>query len=96
MSVDILNEYVKVTSTINNIQDKLNRYKKQVQNKLDSAKSEKERDLIVKDFQENIDKMKNDSEIKRKYLNLKKKQKEGVIDGIACCCLVASLIGSQA
>jgi hypothetical protein len=72
----ILDEYVKVTRTIENIQNKINRYKKNVEENIENLKNEKEQIVKIKEFQKTMSQIKGDKDITHRYRLLKKKQKE--------------------
>lgn len=76
MSDLILDEYVKVTRTIENIQDKIIRYKKSVEENIENSKSEKEQEQKIKEFQKTMSRIKGDNDITKRYRLLKQKQKE--------------------
>lgn len=72
----ILDEYVKVTRTIENIQNKINRYKKSVEENIENSKSEQEQENKIKEFKKTMSRIKGDKDITQRYRILKKKQKE--------------------
>lgn len=76
MSEDTLDEYVKITKTIDNIHDKINKYKMNVLDSLKHSSSDKEQQDKMKDFQDIIKKIKSDPLITNKYRALKKSQDE--------------------
>ena len=76
MSEDTLDEYVKITKTIDNIHDKINRYKTNILDSLKYSTSEQEQKDKMKEFQNIIHKIKTDPIITNKYRALKKSQDE--------------------
>jgi type I site-specific restriction-modification system R (restriction) subunit len=71
-----LDEYVKTTRAIENIQNKINIYKKNIEHKIKNSKSTNEQNKKIKEFKKTIAKLKNDSEIIQKYKLLKKRKNE--------------------
>lgn len=76
MTEHILDEYMKITRTIENIQNKINQYKKIVEANIENSKNEEEQEEKIREFKKIIHRIKKDKEITRKYRLLKKKQKE--------------------
>lgn len=76
MSKDILNEYVKITTIIQNIQEKIDRYKKSIEESLQNSTSDKEKEYIFKEFEEKISRIQNDPNITSRYRELKNRQDE--------------------
>lgn len=76
MSESMLAEYVKVTRTIENIQFKLNKYIKDTEKYIETAKSEKEQNKKIKEIKKTLAKIKKDPEVTNKYRILKKRQIE--------------------
>ena len=76
MSEDTLDEYVKITRTIDNIHNKINRYKLNVMDSLKYSTSEQEQKDKMKEFQNIVKKIKSDPSITNKYRALKKSQEE--------------------
>jgi len=76
MSEDTLDEYVKITRTIDNIHNKINRYKLNVIDSLKYSTSEQEHKNKMLEFQNIIQKIKSDPTITNKYRALKKSQEE--------------------
>ena len=72
----ILDEYVRVTRTIENIQTKINTYKKSIEEDIESAKSEEEQNERVKEFKNMMAKIKKDPNVTSNYRLLKKRQTE--------------------
>lgn len=73
---DVLDEYVMITKTIENIQDKINRYKKTIELRIDNATSDREQRMYVTEFKQFITDIKNDPHITKKYRRLKQRQKD--------------------
>lgn len=71
-----LDEYVKVTNAIDNIHDKINKYKKIVSETIENSSSEKEQIRCLLEFKNTIKRIKSDSNITHKYKLLKKRQNE--------------------
>jgi len=76
MKEQLLDEYVKITKTIDNIQLKLTNYKKKIEESIENSKSEEEQQNKIIEFKEIINKIKNDETISKKYKLLKKNQEE--------------------
>lgn len=74
MADKLLDEYVRVTRAIENIQDKIARYKKSIIYHIDNSKTEQERNDHIKEFRGIIDTIKNDASITKKYRMLKDRQ----------------------
>ena len=72
----ILDEYVKVTRIIENIQNKINRYKKSVKENIENSRNEHEQEKKIKEFKKTMSRIKGDKDITQQYRLLKKKQKE--------------------
>ncbi|AYV77533.1 MAG: hypothetical protein Dasosvirus5_12 [Dasosvirus sp.] len=72
----LLDEYVKITITIKNIREKLNKYKKSVEKKVINASTDREQQNIISDFTESITRIKNNPEITQKFKILKQRQTE--------------------
>jgi hypothetical protein len=72
----ILDEYVKVTRIIENIQNKINRYKKNVKENIENSRNEHEQEKKIKEFKKTMSRIKGDKDITQQYRLLKKKQKE--------------------
>ncbi len=73
MTEKILNEYVKVTNTINSIVTKINKYKHEISSVIESAPA-LEQEKKMKDFENMIIKIKNDPKITGQYRKLKIKE----------------------
>lgn len=71
----ILQEYIKITSIINNIQNKIESYKKEIEDNIKTCKKGDEL-MYIDQFKNTLELLKNDSEIYNKYRKLKKKQSE--------------------
>lgn len=72
---EILDEYVRVSKTIDNIKSKIENYKNSVNELLKKAKTEKEQDEIIEKYRNDMMKIKNDKNITRRFKLLKQKQK---------------------
>lgn len=72
----LLDEYVKISKTIENIQMKINEYKKDIEISIENAQSENEQNVHVEKFKEMMIKIKTDPNIITKYKSLKKRQQE--------------------
>jgi hypothetical protein len=76
MTEDILDKYVRYTMIIENIQGKINDYKKYIEKSVKRAKLESDRDAKLREFKNVLIKIKEDPYITKKYRFLKKKQHE--------------------
>ena len=76
MSEDLLDEYVKITKTIDNIHNKINKYKTDILDSIKYSSSEQEQKDKIKQFHSIIQKIKSDHKITNKYRTLKKSQAE--------------------
>lgn len=76
MSEQTLDEYVRVTKTIENIQNKINRYKIHILENIEESKSDKEQEEKLKEFRKTMKRIKGDKEITQQYRMLKIIQKE--------------------
>jgi len=76
MSENLLDEYVKITKTIDNIKIKLAKYKDYTENSIEKARTEEEQQNKINKFRNTIIKIKNDETINNKFKLLKKKQQE--------------------
>jgi len=74
--MNILDEYVKITRVIENIQNKINQYIESMDEIIENTQDESERDKKIKEFKTTIERIKNDHEITQKYRQLKNRQKE--------------------
>jgi len=74
MSNNILDEYTKITRIIENIQDKINRYKITIEQDLERSSSEKEKNMIIKEFEKKIKKIRDNPQITKRYRYFKKRQ----------------------
>jgi hypothetical protein len=71
-----LDEYIKITKSIENIQYEINAYKRTILDNIENAKTEKEQYEKIKEFQKTVVQLKQDPEITQKYRLLKQKQTE--------------------
>ena len=71
---DLLDEYVKVTITVENIQKKINKHKKTIETRLEKATNDNEKNACIEEYKLFIMSIKNDPEIVNKYKMLKNKQ----------------------
>lgn len=69
-----LDEYVKITRTIENIQNIINRYIKDLA--IENAQTEQEKDEKINEFKDMMFRIKNDRDITQRYRYLKERQKE--------------------
>lgn len=76
MSEAALEEYVKVTRAIENIQNKINRYKETVVDTIKRSSSDKEQKEKAEEFRQMMQKIKTDPTITKKYRTLKQRQEE--------------------
>lgn len=73
---DILDEYVDVTNKIREIQEILNRYKKETHDRIERAKSDSKKERIVLEFQKKMREIRKSSLITTRYKKLKRRQAE--------------------
>lgn len=73
---ELLDEYVKITKTIDNIQNKINMFKKTIEGKLETSTNDDEREMYLEEFKTFTLNIKNDTQLIQKYKLLNKKQKE--------------------
>lgn len=76
MSNSLQNEYVKISSAIENIQTKINQYKHKIKSKIENTKDENEKLIYIEEFRNIVKSIKEDHEIMKKYKILKKRQYE--------------------
>lgn len=76
MSEDILDEYVRLTRAIENVRNKINQYKKNIDYDISNSKSEKEQQKHVDKFKNVINRIKNDDDITGKYRRVKARHQE--------------------
>ena len=76
MTEKLLDEYVKITMAIENVQNKINQYKKKVENIINNTESNQEKRIYIEEFKTVMMKIKNDNEITKKYRTLRKRQNE--------------------
>jgi hypothetical protein len=76
LSEKLLDEYVRITRAIENVQAKINKYKKKINFVIESAKSEEEQKKHIDEFTKVINMIKNDIGITEKYRELKIRQQE--------------------
>lgn len=76
MSEKLLDEYVRITCVIENIQKKINQYRGYIENIINNADNEREQEQYVNEFKNVMDDIKNDSDITRKYRKLRNRQQE--------------------
>ena len=76
MTEEILNEYVKITCIIENIQNKINLYKQNIEDNIEKSKNDIEQNQKIKEFVNTMTKIKEDADITQRYRKLKLKQKE--------------------
>ena len=76
MTEQLLNEYVRITFIIENIQNKLNLYKHDIENNIESSNNENEQNEKIKEFIETMKQIKEDADITQRYRKLKLRQKE--------------------
>ena len=74
--MSMLDEYVKITRTIENIQTKINRYIKDIEEAIENAQTEREKDEKINELKDMMHRIKNDRDITQKYRYLKERQKE--------------------
>jgi hypothetical protein len=74
MSERILDDYVRITHIINNIQNRIDKYKERMIRKIEGAKTIKDQNILLEEFRKIIDGIKRDPIITEKYKLLKKKQ----------------------
>lgn len=72
----LLDEYVKITKTIESIQKKIDSFKNDIEISIENAQSENEQNEHVEKFKEMMGKLKTDPEIIAKFKSLKKRQLE--------------------
>lgn len=73
---DILDEYVDVTNKIREIQEILNRYKKETHDRIERANSDSKKERIVLEFQKKMREIRKSSLITTRYKKLKRRQAE--------------------
>jgi hypothetical protein len=76
MSDNLLDEYYKITKTIDNIQTKINNYKQAIEEQMNNAKNNIERQQYVNEYKNFIQNIKKDEDIKNKLIQLNKRQNE--------------------
>lgn len=76
MSDKLLDEYVKVTKTIDNIHEKINRYKHIIEKRIDETDDEDIQTKYLNEFRKFIEQIKNDDDITQKYRFLRNKQRD--------------------
>jgi len=76
MTESILDEYVRITRIIDNIQNKLTQYKKETDILIEKANTKEERENILSNFKIIMDDIKRDHIITNKYRLLRQKQLE--------------------
>jgi hypothetical protein len=72
----LIKEYDKITKAIENIHEKINTYKKTIEEKIENAIDDHEINMFVKEFKSFSESVKNDQHINNKYKLLKQKQTE--------------------
>lgn len=76
MTEDTLEEYVRICKTIDNIHNKINKYKINILDSLKHTSSEKEHNDKIKEFHKIIKKISSDPVITHRYRELKKSKDE--------------------
>jgi hypothetical protein len=76
MSENLLDEYYKITKTIDNIQTKINNYKQAIEEQINNAKNDTERQQYITEYKHFIQNIKQDEDIKNKLIQLNKRQNE--------------------
>jgi len=73
---ELLDEYVKITKTIDIIQNKINTFKKTIEDKIHTSTNDNEREMYLEEFKTFTLNIKNDTQLIQKYKLLNKRQKE--------------------
>lgn len=76
MTDHLLDEYVKISRTIESIQTKIEEFKREIEISIENAQSENEQNEHIEKFKEMMTKIKTDPNIITKFKSLKKKQNE--------------------
>ena len=71
---DLLDEYVKITKTVDNIQEKINTYKKTIEDKIEHSTNTAECIVYREEFELFVSDIKHDPQISQKYRRLKQRQ----------------------
>ena len=71
---DLLDEYVKITKTVDNIQEKINTYKKIIEDKIEHSTNTAECIVYREEFELFVSDIKHDPQISQKYRRLKQRQ----------------------
>jgi hypothetical protein len=85
MTDNLLDEYVKISKTIERIQTMIQGYKEEVEKSIINAKSENEQNECYDNFREMMIKIKMDPCIMTRYKSLKKRQCELKSLILPCC-----------
>jgi hypothetical protein len=76
---DLLDEYHSIKSELDKLNTTVELIRQDTKTKLENAKYDHEKDKIFTEFRNNIDNIKNDKELKKKYKQLKIRQNEILI-----------------
>lgn len=73
---EYIDEYAKISKILNNVSEKINKYKESINQKIDECKNEEDKKHHIDEYNNFISLIQNDSDITRKFIYLRSRQEE--------------------